>query len=69
MIPPVILGLTESLTSVSPGEKRTILIADDKDGLATFRIHPSSEIKFAELMTLDAVRAMSYDRIGEVLKA
>jgi GNAT superfamily N-acetyltransferase len=33
------------------------LIAGNKDGLATFRIHRSDQIKFAELMTLDAIRA------------
>jgi GNAT superfamily N-acetyltransferase len=33
------------------------LIAGDKAGLVTFRIHRSGQIKFAELMTLDAVRA------------
>ena len=33
------------------------LIAGHKAGLATFRIHRSDQIKFAELMTLDAVRA------------
>jgi GNAT superfamily N-acetyltransferase len=33
------------------------LIAGDKAGMVTFRIHRSGQIKFAELMTLDAVRA------------
>jgi hypothetical protein len=32
------------------------LITGEKDGLATFRIQQSEQIKFAELMTLDAVR-------------
>ena len=31
------------------------LIAAEKDGLATFRIQQRDQIKFAELMTLDAV--------------
>ena len=33
------------------------LIAAEKDGLATFRIQQRDQIKFAELMTLDAVKA------------
>ena len=33
------------------------LIAGEKDGLATFRIQQRDQIKFAELMTLDAVKA------------
>jgi ribosomal protein S18 acetylase RimI-like enzyme len=32
------------------------LIAGDNDGLATFRIHRSGEVKFADLVTLNAVR-------------
>jgi len=33
------------------------LVAGEKEGLATFRIQQSDQIKFAELMTLDAVTA------------
>jgi GNAT superfamily N-acetyltransferase len=33
------------------------LVAGEKEGLATFRIQQSDQIKFAELMTLDAVIA------------
>jgi GNAT superfamily N-acetyltransferase len=33
------------------------LIAGEKDGLATFRIQQTNRVKFAELMTLDAITA------------
>ena len=33
------------------------LVAGEKDGLATFRIQQTNRVKFAELMTLDAVTA------------
>jgi GNAT superfamily N-acetyltransferase len=32
------------------------LVVGEKDGLATFRIQQTNQIKFAELMTLDAIR-------------
>ena len=35
------------------------LIAGEKDGLATFRIQQRDQIKFAELMTLDAVKTLT----------
>ena len=33
------------------------LVAGEKEGLATFRVHQTDQIKFAELITLDAVIA------------